>query len=73
MSDFYDLNRLNGLYPNFERDRDLLRERFPELDLMFRGACEHLAESDDYKDRPPKVIARKVMRILTTNYLAKDK
>jgi hypothetical protein len=66
----YDLGRFNGLYPGFEQDRDMLRERLPRADIKFREACEELARSDDYIGRPPKLIARRVMRILVTNVLA---
>lgn len=72
-SPHFDLNRLDGLYPGFEHDRDTLRERFPKLDVMFRRACEELAGSDDWTDRPPREIAHRVMRMLTTNYLAAKK
>lgn len=66
----YDLGRFNGLYPTFEQDRDMLRERLPEADIKFREGCEALARSDDYIGRPAEVIARKVMRALVTNVLA---
>lgn len=66
----YDLGRYNGLYPGFEQDRDMLRERLPEADIKFREGCEELATSDDYMGRPPKLIARTVMRVLVINVLA---
>jgi hypothetical protein len=67
----YDLGRFNGLYPGFEQDREMLRERLPNADIQFREACEALATSDNYIGRPdPEPIARKAMRVLVTNVLA---
>jgi hypothetical protein len=69
----YDLNRFNGLGPDFDRDRKLLEQHLKEdAGCIFDSTCKDLARSDGLNGGGHEQIARMAMRVLIPNLLADE-
>jgi hypothetical protein len=67
----YDLDLVDGLGPDFDRDRELLRQRRPsDAEKIFDEFCKALGQTDSWSQLSPNEIAIKAIRALAINLLA---
>lgn len=65
MSQHIDLDSINPPeYPDFNRDRERLKQSVSEPDVLWANACQAMARTSEFADASPEEIAAATMRAI---------